>query len=144
MEKLGVWRKEGKKARVTQPLLPAQESTEGSPSPHCSAEGGCGRHHRGPAGGRSRSRTGCTGSQVQGSLGCGWGLGWGWRGEARSCSLAPSSGGRQSYLHLPSDLTYSCPPGFQIRRVTTAFLCSDCRPSRLTQGEPKAFKAHRP
>ena len=49
MEKLGIQRKEGKKARVSQPPVPAQESTESSASPHCRADGGCG-HTAGSSG----------------------------------------------------------------------------------------------
>lgn len=110
MEKLGIQRKEGKKASVSQPPLPAQESREGSASPHCSAEGGCGRHRRGPTGRRSRSRPAMleAKSTVLRVLAGVWdGHG---EGKAGACSLAPPSGGRQSCVPLPSDLVSSCPP----------------------------------
>lgn len=62
--------------------------------------------------------------------------------QARAHLLPLQEGGRAAFLFRLISFT-PVPPGFQISRATTAFLCSDCRPCHLTQGGPQAFKAHR-
>lgn len=143
------WRNEAfreKKQRklVSQPPLPAQESTEGPASPHCRADGGCGQHHQLQRVGVHGAGNVCARGQVNGSSGCGWRLGIGCGGVGRSVLGSSSLGGRQSCLHLQADLASLLPPCSTSTQPPGQASAHTLPGFPLTRGAGKGLQAHWP
>lgn len=144
MEKLGIQRKEGKTARVSQPPLPAQESTEGPASPHCRA----GRMWPAPPGSGRWAPTGQQPSVLgaKATVLCAVAGVWdGRRWEEGSVLSPPTLGGRQSRLQLLSDrLAPLSPPGILCQQSYRSIpLLPPSGTSQPTQGEVRGLP-HRP
>lgn len=114
MEKLGIQRKEGKRARVSQPPLPAQESTEGPASPHCRAGRGCGGTTEVHGAGNF-----CARSQVQ-ALGLWLGFGTGCGEGTEACAKGLLFRKTAVFIFSLISLLHTGLPGLHINTATAA------------------------